>query len=252
MASTSSKRYNLSDTQLEGLINERARFKERSHATHTQTHQQQLESATPINSLPTTSSELPSQIDIVLLGDSMLERLKTTGKYTQIGQLSYPRAFNAGVGGDKIENVLYRIKLGLLGLLKPKSPKLVVMQVGTNNLRPRQPLSRQHLDDYHLLLQALLRFLPAQTQILVTGLFKRTDIDEKYVSQSNIALKELVQTINTEEMERQTQQNYRVHWIEPPEEIRPDHLADNVHLNLHGYQIWVEKLYPKIQQLLNI
>jgi lysophospholipase L1-like esterase len=252
MSSTSSQLHDLSDTQLEGLINEQARFKQRSHTTHIQTHQQELENSTSNNTFSTTLSELPLQIDIVLLGDSMLERFKTTGKYTQIGQLPYPRVFNAGVGGDRIENVLYRIKLGLLSLLKPKSPKLVVIQVGTNNLRPRQPLQRQNLDDYHLLLQALLRFLPAETQILVTGLFKRRNIDEQFVSQSNIAIKELVHTINTEQIGRQTQQNYRVHWIDPPEEIRPNHLADNVHLNFDGYQIWVEKLYPKIQQLLAI
>lgn len=89
----------------------------------------------PINSSPTTVvCELTPKIDVVLLGDSMLERFQTTGKYTQIGGLQYPRVFNAGVGGDKIENVLYRIRLGLLSILKAKNPKLVVIHIGTNNL----------------------------------------------------------------------------------------------------------------------
>ncbi|CAF0984153.1 unnamed protein product [Rotaria sordida] len=252
MSSTSFQLQHLSDAQLEGLINERARFKQRSHDTHTETHRPQLESSSLINSSPTTTtSELPPQIDVVLLGDSMLERFKTTGKDTQIGQLQYPRMFNAGVGGDKVENVLYRIELGLLIMLKAKNPKLIVIHIGTNNLQPKRSLHGLHLDNYHLLLQALLRFLPVQTQILVTGLFKRRDVDDQCVLQSNIDIKQIVNMINTQETKRQAEENNRVHWIEPPEEIQLDHLTDNVHLNLRGYQIWDEKLYGKIQQLLN-
>ena len=41
------------------------------------------------------------------------------------------------VGGDKIENVLYRIKLGLLQLCKPLGVVLWVVHTGTNNLRVR-------------------------------------------------------------------------------------------------------------------
>jgi hypothetical protein len=107
--------------------------------------------------------------------------------------------------------VLYRVDLGLLNLLKLRNPKLVVLQVGTNNLRPKQGLERQHLDDYYLLLQAVLRILSARTQILVTGFFKRTDIDDQFVMQSNLALKELVVRISTKETTEQMQHNHRVH-----------------------------------------
>jgi hypothetical protein len=211
MSSTSSQFYQLSNMQLNHLITERARFKQRSHDTHTHVHRPQLESSPSTISSATISPEFLPQIDIVLLGSSTLERFKTTGKHTQIGQLPYPHVFNAGVGGDKIENVLYRVDLGLLNLLKLRNPKLVVLQVGTNNLRPKQGLERQHLDDYYLLLQAVLRILSARTQILVTGFFKRTDIDDQFVMQSNLALKELVVRISTKETTEQMQHNHRVH-----------------------------------------
>ncbi|UJR17640.1 hypothetical protein I4U23_004536 [Adineta vaga] len=239
MSSTLRQSQSLSAAQLEALINERARFKQRSHDTHTEVHQPQLE-----NSSLTTVCDVSSQINIVLLGDSMLERFKTTGKNTQIGQLPYPQVFNAGVGGDKIENILYRIQLGLFNMLKDKNPKLIVLQVGTNNLRPKRALHGLELDNYHLLLQSLLIVFPIQTQILVTALFKRTDVDEQCVAQSNAAIKQFVDSINT-------QGNNRLHWMESPDEIQLHHLADNVHLNEHGYEIWDAKLYSKIQQLLN-
>lgn len=251
MASASSQYHQLSNTQLCRLINERARFKQRSQDTHTRTHRPQLESLPTSNSSAIQPSPLSPSIEIVLLGDSMFERFKTTGKYTQLGQLRYPQVFNAGVGGDKIENVLYRIDLGLLRLLKPRNPQLVVLQLGTNNLKPKQALQSCHLDNYDLLLQALLIILPAQTQILVTGLFRRSDVDEQCIVESNMALKALVTKINRETTESQVQQNNRLLWLEPPKEIESEHLDDNVHLNVNGYQLWDATLYPYIQKLLS-
>ena len=252
MASPWLQRQSLSDTQLEALITEQARFKQRSHDTHTQTHKPQLEGSPAIHSPSTAAACEPiSRIDVVLLGDSMLERFKTTGKYTQIGQLQYPHAFNGGVGGDKIENILYRISLGLFSMLEAKTPKLVVIHIGTNNLQPKQPLHGLHLSNYRLLLQASLRLLPVQTQILVTGLFNRRDVDKRCILQSNMDIQQMVHTMNVQETEGRVEENHRVHWMEAPEEIQEDHLADNVHLNLLGYRIWDEKLFARIQQLLN-
>ncbi|CAF4089389.1 unnamed protein product, partial [Rotaria sordida] len=56
MSSTSFQLQHLSDAQLEGLISERARFKQRSHDTHTETHRPQLESSSLIDSSPTTTT----------------------------------------------------------------------------------------------------------------------------------------------------------------------------------------------------
>jgi lysophospholipase L1-like esterase len=141
--------------------------------------------------------------------------------------------------------------LGLSHLLKPRNPKIIVLQLGTNNLQRKRALERRHLDDYYLLLQTLLVTFSTQAQILVTGLFKRKDVDEQCIIQSNLALEELVTRVNTEDMERGTQQGPRIHWMEPPKMIGREHLTDNVHLNVNGYQIWNDTLYPKIQELLS-
>ena len=212
-------------------ISTRACFKQRSHDTHNQTHKPQLENDSPI--------------DIVLLGDSMFERFKTTGQRTRIGRLAYPQLFNAGVGGDKIENVLYRIDLGLIDLLKPHNPKLIVLHIGTNNLRPKHGLKSQQLNDYDLLLRTLISSFSTNTQILVIGLFKRTDVEEQLISQSNKALEELVSNVNLE------YQGNRVHWLDLSNDFEPRHLQDHVHFNDDGYYKWNSRLYPKIQELLN-
>ncbi|CAF0757738.1 unnamed protein product [Adineta steineri] len=252
MSSASPHIVQLTNTQLDDLINQRARFKQRSHDTHTQTHQPQLESPTLTTSSVLLSSQYLPQIDIILLGSSMLERFKTTGKDSRIGQMQYPQLFNAGVGGDKIENVLYRINLGLLRLLKLRNPKVFVLYLGGNNIQPKQALTHQNLDDYYLLLQALLMTWPTPPQILVTGLFKQKKVDEQYITQSNTALEELVVKTNIAEMQKHAQQDHWVHWMEPPKQIGLKYLQDDVHLNTDGYQIWDDALYPKIQELLHL
>jgi hypothetical protein len=44
--------------------------------------------------------------------------------------------FNAGVGGDKVQNVLWRLEQGLLSDFHPK---LIVLQIGTNNIEQDHP-----------------------------------------------------------------------------------------------------------------
>lgn len=252
MSLASSQLQQLPSTELDDLIKKAARFKQRSFDTHTQTHHPQLESPASTIVPALLSLQTLPQIDVVLLGDSMLERFKTSGNNTQIGQMSYPQLFNAGVGGDKIENVLYRVDLGLLRLLKPKNPKVVVIHLGTNNLQQKRGLECQHLDEYYLLLQALLISLSNRPKVLVTGLFKRRDIDEEYITQSNMALEALVARISKEEMKKHEMQQDNIHWMAPPKEIGRQHLDDNVHLNTNGYKMWDTALYLKIQELLSI
>ncbi|UJR32527.1 hypothetical protein I4U23_019989 [Adineta vaga] len=245
------KRMSSTLLELDQRIAERARFKQRSHDTHINVHLPQLKIIHLASSDNSVSSEHhSSQIDIVLIGSSAIERFKTTGQNTQLGQLHYPQIFNGGVGGDKIENVLYRVNLGLFRLLKPHNPKVIVLLIGTNNLRPNQALQQQHLDDYYLLLQAILRDFPIRTQILILGFSKRKDVNEQCTMQSNSAIKELVTKVNQEKMESQMQQQHRVRWMDSPEQIGWEHLEDDLHLNANGYQIWDAALYRMIQKLL--
>jgi hypothetical protein len=84
-------------------------FKQRSHDTHHDTH------------LPQIGGQ-SGQYEIALLGDSLFERFKTTGKNQSINQNS--RILNLGVGGDKVINVQYRINQGLIKSLKQHQPNL--------------------------------------------------------------------------------------------------------------------------------
>ncbi|KAH6653162.1 SGNH hydrolase-type esterase domain-containing protein [Truncatella angustata] len=207
---------------------------------------------------------------IVLLGDSMIERMQTTR--TTPGLHSWPSetflddaslknltltsgaeierlqgVLNAGVGGDKYENILYRLLgdparqlRGLTDVLSQNNITLWVIHAGTNNLRSKRGLSDESVDLMRLLLQAVLRISKPGTNILVTGLFYRTDILDRLVSDANAKLKLLVRSMNGRSEKK------RIVFVPPPTSVGGEHLEDHVHLNTEGYRLWIEYLLPKV------
>lgn len=206
-----------------------SRYKERSRQTLRDVH------LPLINSVSRTPR-------IMLLGDSMLERLTTTGQSPSLqpwpsehllSRLELSRTnsnrglearkilhrlsavFNAGCGGDKIENILYRLvgdeqassdkapmedrqeqlSCGLVDALSKRQTqvKLWVIQVGTNNLHKVKGLSEASLLAMRVLLTTLLHISAPETHILVTALFYREDIRNDLVDQANARIKELVE-----------------------------------------------------------
>lgn len=70
------------------------------------------------------------KIRTVLLGASNFQRLATNYSYGQFAQ-DYG-VYNAGVGGDGIQHMLWRVQQG--HLFRHVKPKVVVIMAGTNNI----------------------------------------------------------------------------------------------------------------------
>jgi platelet-activating factor acetylhydrolase IB subunit beta/gamma len=66
--------------------------------------------------------------DVVFIGDSLIQRLVHTEMWSNF--FAPMHALNFGIGGDQIQNVLWRIENGELDNI---SPKVLVVLVGTNN-----------------------------------------------------------------------------------------------------------------------
>lgn len=218
-----------SESDFRQLIHDSMKSTYRSHDAHNEIH------------LPVLSQNPALPFTTVLIGDSMIERLQTTGSSTRIARL--PSSFNAGVGGDRIENVLYRLDLGLFTSLKNRGIKLWVLMIGTNHIGKKKGLKKKELDAYRVLVQALLRIAP-QSRILACGIFQRRDVDDGNIERANLMLKELVGEINKQ------LDGEKVFWVDAPGGVKEEHLVDHAHLNEEGYRIWDEVLYPKIISLL--
>jgi len=202
----------------------------------------------------------------------MLERFITTGKHTKLGQLAFPNLLNAGVGGDRIQNVVYRLGTkDLFSGLKQRGVKFAILHIGTNNLRRNRGLTGGEIEEYALVLEALTRAAP-DIVVFVTGIMPRADIGSNFVNQSNTDLRQLVQDYNA--IVESTQgmpcfnsphipmlhctskirgwsclQTFPVHYVPPSPGINLDKLVDHVHLNEEGYTQFAQSLLEKMDEL---
>ncbi|KAK4878754.1 hypothetical protein RN001_011260 [Aquatica leii] len=71
-----------------------------------------------------------SEIDVVFIGDSIIQQLQFTQLW--IEKINSLHCLNFGIGGDRVEHLLWRILNGELNFGYP--PKIVVLSVGTNNV----------------------------------------------------------------------------------------------------------------------
>lgn len=181
----------------------------------------------------------------MLLGNSMLERFKSTGAAARLRNLE--SAWNAGCGGDKNENVLYRLEQGLYGMLKVAQQtadgkcniKLWILASGTNNLHPKRAFRASDVESWKLLVEACLRIAP-KSRVVACDVLYRQDIPDGIVDASNQSLKECLDGINDE----------RVTWVGARHMISKEMLVDKVHLNEEGYEVWDGVLWPHVARVL--
>jgi lysophospholipase L1-like esterase len=69
-------------------------------------------------------------IDLIYVGDSIVERFAHQGADVWQHYYAGRRALNLGIGGDRTEQVLWRLKHGNIHGL---APKLVIVMIGQNN-----------------------------------------------------------------------------------------------------------------------
>ncbi|XP_018332473.1 platelet-activating factor acetylhydrolase IB subunit beta homolog [Agrilus planipennis] len=68
--------------------------------------------------------------DVVWIGDSIIERIQTSSLWKE--KISKFKCVNYGIGGDRVENVLWRVENGELDF--NCKIKVVVLHLGTNNI----------------------------------------------------------------------------------------------------------------------
>ncbi|OAL51354.1 hypothetical protein IQ07DRAFT_586885 [Pyrenochaeta sp. DS3sAY3a] len=266
-------------------LKQSSKFKQRSHDTHHNIHVPELalrlnlpNHETPSLPEPNPALDDPfsrsanlsntSPIHIVYLGNSMLERLKTTGKDTNLGTLSNKaNAFNAGCGGDKNENVLYRLEQGLYTLLKSSqesmatAPKtcdiaLWILASGTNNLHAKHGFRHPDVASWKVLVETCLRIAP-RSRVLACDVFYRKDVKDELVEAGNEMLRDVVREVNLDVEKRRAESGEEggqesVVWVEARQKIDKGMLVDHVHLNEEGYRVWDEVLWEYVKEVVGV
>jgi lysophospholipase L1-like esterase len=179
-------------------------------------------------------------VDLLFLGDSITQGWNDN----EVWQRFYgPRnAANFGIGADRTQHVLWRIKNGELEGIKPK---VAILMIGTNNASSDTPA--EIAQGITAIIEELRRKLPA-TRILLLAVFPR--------SQQPDPLRERLKSVN----EKVAKLDDGTHvkfldigkaFLEDDGTISKEVMPDYLHLSRLGYRRWADAMEPTLWSMLD-
>jgi len=182
------------------------------------------------------------EAELVFLGDSITASTKSSESWKKVfGAYRYA---NFGIGGDRTQNVLWRLDHGETGALKPK---VVVLLIGTNNIGTTEHDVADTVRGVTAVVEKLRVAFPA-TKVLVLGIFPR---DEK----PDALVRAKVQAINAELVRLDDGKIVFVRdigkvFLEVDGTLSAAVSQDHLHLTEEGLRRWAEAIAPMVQQLM--
>jgi lysophospholipase L1-like esterase len=194
------------------------------------------------------------RIDVYFEGDSITRRWGTSD--AQFAELlaNWKRNFKGwnaadfGWGGDKTQNILWRLRQGELDGV---NPKVIVLMAGTNNIGDVSPQAdtearaAETVRGVTAVAKELRKRAPQATLILM-GITPRSDNRAvmPIVDSANLGIARLAdgKTVRYLNVNRQL--------LDEHGEVLPGMLVDGLHLTAAAYQVWADALQPQFVQLL--
>jgi N-acetylglucosamine-6-sulfatase len=182
---------------------------------------------------------MEGEIDVGVVGDSITARWRGGESWKK--HWGAYRAVNMGIGGDRTQNVLWRLQNGELDGYKAK---LFVVMIGTNNLFDRKTEPADAAAGIKAIID-LIQTKQPQAKILLLGIFPRGE--KPNPGRDKIAAtNELISKY----------QGGAVHYmdigakfLEPDGTISKEVMHDSLHLAPKGYDIWAEAIGAKVKEL---
>lgn len=181
---------------------------------------------------------------IAFFGDSITQGWEGAGKEVWDEVYAPLKAVNLGIGGDRTEHVLWRMRHGNL---KNMEPEVCVVMIGTNNTGADS--SGEIAKGVQAVVAELLFALP-ETQILVLAIFPRGADNEDGLRKINAGANQVVK--------RWAATTERVHYLDinapmlaDDGSLPTDIMPDLLHPNAKGYRIWADAMAPKLAELLD-
>jgi lysophospholipase L1-like esterase len=184
-------------------------------------------------------------IDVLFLGDSITARWANAGR--DVWQKNYAplKAANFGIGGDKVENLLWRVQNGELEGVKPK---VVVLLAGVNNSwgcpRDQQETRGQYIAEGLTQIVKTIRAKCPDAKVLVLAMFPLDDGRAPCVKLANETIAKLDDGKTVRYLDIGPQ------LTDASGNARKEYLADNVHLSAKGYEVWASAMAPMLGELL--
>lgn len=175
--------------------------------------------------------------DLCFLGDSVTSGWpgnllnKYFGKY---------RPSNFGIGGDRTENVLFRLNNGELAFT---SPKVVVLLIGVNNLAMGNNPGEVALGT--ALVIRKLRGVVPNTKILLLGIFPTKNLAK---NKKVIEVNRFLAKMDDGKMVRYL--NINAKFFDKDGKVRNELMRDEVHITGAGYVLWAEGIAPALAKMM--
>ena len=188
-------------------------------------------------------------IDVLFLGDSITDGWRNRGKQVWDREYAPLKAANFGIGGDRTEHVLWRLRNGEA---EGYRPKLAVLMIGTNNTgferdgtTPRNT-TPEIIEGVTAVVHELRGRFP-EAKILLLAVFPRGEKDSPQraqVGEINKAIARLHDGSHVHYLD------IGAKFLDAEGNIPKDIMPDLLHPNEKGYAIWADAIREPLKRLL--
>ena len=181
---------------------------------------------------------------VIFIGDSITQGWERDGFNVWNHKYSKYNALDLGFGGDRTENVLWRLQHGEVNGL---SPKVAVLMFGTNNTGHRQEDPQLVAQGIKLNIDELKQRLP-NTKILLLAIFPRDEKPTDQMRQINEDINKIIATFA--DNKQVFFLNINKSLLDADGVLSKDIMPDLLHPNEKGYEIWAKAMEPTLLKLL--
>jgi lysophospholipase L1-like esterase len=181
---------------------------------------------------------------VVFIGDSITQGWEKEGFNVWNHNYAKYNAIALGFGGDRTENVLWRLQHGEVDGL---NPKVAVLMFGTNNTGHRQEDPKTTAAGIKRNIDELQKRLP-NTNILLLAIFPRDEKPDGKLRQINEKINAIIETY--EDAKKVFFLNINKSFLDENGALPKTIMPDLLHPNEKGYEIWAQAMEPSLVKLL--
>jgi beta-glucosidase len=182
--------------------------------------------------------------EVVFIGDSITQGWEKEGRETWQRHYAGYHALELGFGGDRTENVLWRLQHGELDGL---APQVTVLMIGTNNTGHRAEDPKTTAAGVKRLIDEIRLRLP-DTKVLLLAIFPRGEKPDDSLRNINERVNRLI--ARNADGRHVYFLNINAALTAPDGTLSEDVMPDLLHPNAKGYEIWQREMQPLLQELL--